>query len=40
MIILLSKGREKDTKVSIYKKTDENYQLKLKNARALLAEAS
>jgi len=31
-------GREKDTKISIYKKTDENYQLKLKNARALLAE--
>uniref|UniRef100_A0A1A9W4T8 Peptidase_M24 domain-containing protein n=1 Tax=Glossina brevipalpis TaxID=37001 RepID=A0A1A9W4T8_9MUSC len=31
-------GREKDTKVSIYKKTDENYMLKLKAARALLAE--
>lgn len=31
-------GREKDTKVSIYKKTDANYQLKLKASRALLAE--
>lgn len=31
-------GREKDTKVSIYKKTEENYQLKLKASRALLAE--
>lgn len=31
-------GREKDTKVSIYKKTDENYMLKLKASRALLAE--
>ncbi|KAM7354923.1 proliferation-associated protein 2G4 [Cochliomyia hominivorax] len=31
-------GREKDTKVSIYKKTDENYMLKLKTSRALLAE--
>lgn len=31
-------GREKDTKISIYKKTDENYQLKLKASRALLAE--
>lgn len=33
-------GREKDTKVSIYKKTDENYQLKLKASRALLTEVS
>ncbi|EDW73007.1 uncharacterized protein Dwil_GK16873 [Drosophila willistoni] len=31
-------GREKDTKVSIYKKSDENYMLKLKASRALLAE--
>lgn len=31
-------GREKDTKVSIYKKTDENYPLKLKAARGLLVE--
>lgn len=31
-------GREKDTKVAIYKKTDENYQLKLKASRALLTE--
>jgi len=31
-------GREKDTKVSIFKKTDENYQLKLKASRALLTE--
>lgn len=31
-------GREKDAKVSIYKKTDENYMLKLKASRALLAE--
>ncbi|XP_036337149.1 proliferation-associated protein 2G4 [Rhagoletis pomonella] len=31
-------GREKDTKVSIYKKTDENYMLKLKASRALLQE--
>lgn len=31
-------GREKDTKVSIYKKTEENYMLKLKTSRALLAE--
>lgn len=31
-------GREKDTKVSIYKKTDENYMLKFKTSRALLAE--
>lgn len=31
-------GREKDTKVSIYKKTEENYQLKLKASRALLTE--
>lgn len=32
------KGREKDTKCSIYKKTEENYQLKLKAARSLIAE--
>ncbi|ALC43164.1 CG10576 [Drosophila busckii] len=31
-------GREKDTKVSIFKKSDENYMLKLKASRALLAE--
>ncbi|XP_060658379.1 proliferation-associated protein 2G4 [Drosophila nasuta] len=31
-------GREKDTKVSIYKKSEENYMLKLKASRALLAE--
>lgn len=31
-------GREKDTKVSIYKKTEENYQLKLKASRALITE--
>lgn len=31
-------GREKDTKVAIYKKTEENYQLKLKASRALLTE--
>lgn len=31
-------GREKDTKVSIFKKTDENYQLKLKASRGLLTE--
>ncbi|XP_054731503.1 proliferation-associated protein 2G4 [Anastrepha obliqua] len=31
-------GREKDTKVSIYKKTDENYMLKLKASRGLLQE--
>lgn len=31
-------GREKDTKVSIYKKTDENYQLKLKASRSLISE--
>ncbi|XP_033250169.1 proliferation-associated protein 2G4-like, partial [Drosophila miranda] len=31
-------GREKDTKVSIYKKSEENYMLKLKAFRALLAE--
>lgn len=31
-------GREKDTKVSIYKKTDENYQLKLKASRSFYAE--
>lgn len=31
-------GREKDTKISIYKKTEENYQLKLKASRALLTE--
>lgn len=31
-------GREKDTKVSIFKKTDENYQLKLKASRALITE--
>lgn len=31
-------GREKDTKVSIFKKTDENYQLKMKASRALLTE--
>ncbi|XP_037955307.1 proliferation-associated protein 2G4 [Teleopsis dalmanni] len=31
-------GREKDTKVAIYKKTDENYMLKMKAARALIAE--
>lgn len=33
-------GREKDTKVSIFKKTDENYQLKLKASRALITEVS
>lgn len=33
-------GREKDTKVSIYKKTEENYQLKLKASRALITEVS
>lgn len=33
-------GREKDTKVSIFKKTEENYQLKLKASRALLGEVS
>lgn len=33
-------GREKDTKVAIYKKTEENYQLKLKASRALLTEVS
>lgn len=33
-------GREKDTRVSIYKKTDENYKLKLKASRALLAEVT
>jgi len=31
-------GREKDTKVSIYKKTEENYQLKLKASRSFYAE--
>lgn len=31
-------GREKDTKFSIYKKTDESYQLKLKTARAFIGE--
>lgn len=31
-------GREKDTKVAIYKKTDENYMLKQKCARALLTD--
>uniref|UniRef100_T1GVB0 Proliferation-associated protein 2G4 n=1 Tax=Megaselia scalaris TaxID=36166 RepID=T1GVB0_MEGSC len=31
-------GREKDTKVSIYKKTEENYQLKLKASRSFFAE--
>lgn len=31
-------GREKDTKVSIFKKTEENYQLKLKASRALMTE--
>lgn len=31
-------GREKDTKVSIFKKTEENYQLKMKASRALLTE--
>lgn len=31
-------GREKDTRVAIYKKTEENYQLKLKASRALLTE--
>lgn len=31
-------GREKDTKASIFKKTDENYQLKLKASRALITE--
>ena len=31
-------GRERDAKVSIYKKTDENYMLKLKASRALIAE--
>nr|NP_001286949.1 uncharacterized protein Dmel_CG10576, isoform D [Drosophila melanogaster]NP_647984.1 uncharacterized protein Dmel_CG10576, isoform A [Drosophila melanogaster]NP_729089.2 uncharacterized protein Dmel_CG10576, isoform C [Drosophila melanogaster]AAF50751.1 uncharacterized protein Dmel_CG10576, isoform A [Drosophila melanogaster]AAN12106.2 uncharacterized protein Dmel_CG10576, isoform C [Drosophila melanogaster]AHN57974.1 uncharacterized protein Dmel_CG10576, isoform D [Drosophila melanogaster] len=31
-------GREKDTKVSIYKKSEENYMLKMKASRALLAE--
>ncbi|KAL5293479.1 PA2G4 family protein [Megaselia abdita] len=33
-------GREKDTKVAIYKKTDENYQLKLKASRSFYAEVS
>lgn len=33
-------GREKDTKVSIFKKTDENYQLKLKASRALITEVN
>lgn len=33
-------GREKDTKVAIFKKTDENYQLKLKASRALITEVS
>lgn len=31
-------GREKDTKVSIFKKTEENYQLKLKSSRAFMTE--
>lgn len=31
-------GREKDTRVAIFKKTEENYQLKLKASRALLTE--
>lgn len=31
-------GREKDTRVSIFKKTEENYQLKLKTSRAFLTE--
>lgn len=33
-------GREKDTKVSIFKKTEENYQLKSKASRALITEVS
>lgn len=31
-------GREQDTRVTIYKKTDENYQLKLKASRAFFGE--
>jgi len=31
-------GREKDAKITIYKKTDENYMLKLKAARSLLTD--
>jgi len=31
-------GREKDTRVAIFKKTEENYQLKLKTSRAFLTE--
>lgn len=33
-------GKELDTKVSIYKKTEENYLLKLKTSRMFFAEAS
>lgn len=33
-------GKEQDTKVAIFKKTDENYQLKLKASRAFLSEVS
>lgn len=38
ILSFLLQGREKDTKVSIYKKSEENYMLKLKASRALLAE--
>lgn len=42
MDVLVSSGegvaREQDTKASIYKKTEESYQLKLKASRALMSE--
>jgi len=33
------KGREVDSKTTVYKKTDDSYQLKLKNSRAFFADA-
>jgi len=33
-------GREKDTKITVYKKTDETYMLKMKNSREFFSQAS
>jgi hypothetical protein len=31
-------GREKDTKITVYKKTDETYMLKMKNSREFFSQ--
>lgn len=36
----MTQGREMDTRVSVYKKTDETYQLKLKASRAFYKEVT